>query len=110
MKNGRNLILWVLVFSGILFFVQSLRTARSPEQEIPYSQFKRLLSEGLVTEVRVREDLIRGRWRDGQTESLFRAVPMNDPNLVADLEKSQVRHFSGETERGWVNALLMNAA
>jgi cell division protease FtsH len=110
MKNGRNVILWALVFSGVLFFVQSLRTARSPEQEIPYSQFKRLLSSGAITEVKVREDLIRGRWRDGEAEKVFRTVPLNDPGLVNDLEKAGVPQFSGEMERGWVNALLMNVA
>ncbi len=109
-NNGRNLILWALIFSGLLFFVQSLRTVRSAEQEIPYSQFKHLLSSSAVINVRVREDLIRGKYKDeaGHEES-FRTIPLNDPTLVAQLEKAGVP-FSGEAERSWVNALLMNAA
>ncbi len=110
MKNGRNVILWVLIFSGILFFVQSLRTSRSPEQDIPYSQFKQLLAQGTVTDVRVREDLIRGKFEVDGKETLFRTIPLNDPNLVSDLEKAKVPRYSGETERSWVNALLMNVA
>ena len=110
MKNGRNVILWLLVFSGLLFFVQSLRTVRSPEQDIDYSQFRQLLAKGAVTDVRVREDVIRGHWRDDGKESAFRTIPMNDPGLVSDLEKAAVPRFSGELERGWLNALLMNAA
>src|SRR5262249_8788729 len=109
-NNSRNLILWLLIFSGVLFFVQSLRKAGTAENEIPYSQFKHELSEGKVSEVRVREDVIRGRIKteDGKLQN-FRTIPMQDPNLVSDLEKARVEKFAGEQERNWVNAFIMNA-
>jgi ATP-dependent Zn protease len=62
-SNGRNVILWLLIFSGVLFFIQSLRTARVSEKEIPYSQFKTALKEKRVDEVRVGGDLIRGSFQ-----------------------------------------------
>jgi hypothetical protein len=40
--NGRNVILWLLIFSGVLFFIQSLRTARVAEKEIPILPLKPL--------------------------------------------------------------------
>src|SRR5262245_37570972 len=97
--NGRNVILWLLIFSVLLFFIQTLRNGRVAEQEIAYSFFKRLLHNGQVKEVRVREDLIRGRYQADDGKSVeFKTVPLNDPNLVSDLEKAGVERFSGETE------------
>ncbi len=107
--NGRNLVLWLLIFAGILFFIQSFRTARVGEQEIAYSQFKQLLRSNSVVEVRMREDLIRGKFRDNEGAVLpFKTIPVNDPNLVADLESSGVEKYAGEAGRSWLNALLVN--
>ncbi|MBL8023176.1 MAG: ATP-dependent zinc metalloprotease FtsH [Elusimicrobia bacterium] len=108
-SNGRNVILWLLIFSGVLFFIQSLRTARVSEKEIPYSQFKIALKEKRVDEVRVGGDLIRGNINDAGGKTVpFRTIPLNDPKLVEDLELSGVTQFSGEPERGWVNSMFMN--
>ncbi|HMU95350.1 MAG TPA: ATP-dependent zinc metalloprotease FtsH, partial [Elusimicrobiota bacterium] len=106
--NGRNLILWLLIFSGVLFFIQSLRTARVGEQEIDYSAFKQELENGRVLEVRVRPDLLRGRIKsaDGKITP-FRTVPLTDPTLVAEMQDKNVK-FSGEAERGWLNSILVN--
>jgi cell division protease FtsH len=107
--NGRNLVLWLLIFSGVLFFIQSLRTARVVEKDIPYSQFKAALKENRVEDVRVGGDLIRGSFKSEEGKPLhFRTVPLNDPKLVEELESSGVKHFSGEPERGWLNSVLVN--
>ena len=63
--NGRNLILWLLIFSGVLFFIQSLRTAHVVEKDIPYSQFKLALREKRVDTVLVGGEVIRGRYKPG---------------------------------------------
>lgn len=107
--NGRNLVLWLLIFSGVLFFIQSLRTARVVEKEIPYSQFKLALKENRVEDVRVGGELIRGSFKNEEGKSVhFRTIPLNDPKLVEELQLSGVKHFSGEPERGWVNSILVN--
>lgn len=108
--NGRNLILWLLIFSGVLFFIQSLRTARGGgESEIPYSAFKRELKEGRVVDVRVKPDLIRGRVKNAEGKfQAFRTIPLNDPTLVEELEKSGVQSYAGEVERGWVSSVVAN--
>jgi len=108
--NGKNLILWILVFAGILFFIQSLRTATSSEEKIPYSRFKKYLKAGRVVEVKVRDDIIRGRFKaDGGVVKDFKTVPMADSKLVEELETAGVDRFSGEIEKGWVSAILANA-
>ena len=107
--NARNFVLWILVFGGILFFVQSLRTLGPVEQEIPYSAFVRLVKDGKISDVRMREDLIRGRYKaeNGKIQA-FRTVPLPDPDLVKNLEASGAQ-FAGEADKGWVSSLLANA-
>jgi len=106
--NGRNVILWLLVFAGILFFIQSARSVRTVEEEIAYSTFKQKLKAGEVLEVKVRENMLRGRYKEGDKTFAFRTIPLNDPNLVSDLEAAGVEKYSGEVDRGWVNSLLVN--
>jgi cell division protease FtsH len=107
--NSRNAVLWILIFLGVLFFIQSLRTARGGESDVPYSDFKRALRETRIVNVRVGEGLLRGRWKDADgKETAFRTIPLNDPKLVEDLEKSGVKQFSGEAERSWLNSILGN--
>jgi cell division protease FtsH len=107
--NGRNLVLWLLIFSGVLFFIQSLRTAHVVEKDIPYSQFKLALRENRVDSVRVGNEVIRGSYKtdEGKTAN-FRTIPLNDPKLVEELEQYGVKQFSGEPERGWLNSILVN--
>ncbi|MBK8871107.1 MAG: ATP-dependent zinc metalloprotease FtsH [Elusimicrobia bacterium] len=107
--NGRNVILWLLIFSGVLFFIQSLRTARVAEKEIPYSSFKAALRDNRIEEVRVGGELLRGKLKSEDGKSvLFRTIPLNDPKLVEDLESHGVKQFAGEPQRGWVNSVLVN--
>jgi len=107
--NSRNVILWVLIFSGVLFFIQSLRTSHVKEKEIPYSEFKTALRAGQVDEIKIKEEMIRGVLKqEGGAKINFRTIPMNDPALVQDMEKANVKSFAGEAGRGWLNAVLSN--
>jgi cell division protease FtsH len=107
--NARNFVLWILVFGGILFFIQSLRTFGPVEQDIPYSAFVRLVKDGKVSDIRVREDSIRGRYKaDNGKIQAFHTVPLPDPDLVKNLEASGAQ-FAGEADKGWLNSLLVNA-
>src|SRR5207302_8835108 len=38
----------------------------------------------------------------------FRTVPLNDPSLVEDMERNKVRDYSGEADRSWFGAVIMN--
>lgn len=108
-SNGRHILLWLIILGSLLFFVQSFRSDRVAEEEVAYSEFKHLLREGQVKDVRVREDLIRGQYQDASGKAhFFKTIPLQDPNLIADLEKAGVARFAGEAERGWVSSLAMN--
>ncbi len=107
-KNLKQMAMWGF---GLLMLLMLFSSMKTPvvEKEIPYSQFKASLSAGKITEVKVRPDLIRGEYRDdqGKVES-FRTLPMNDPNLVGELEAHKVSNFQGEPDRSWMSGLLLN--
>ena len=107
-KNWRGLVIWLVLFGGLFILFQATRTA-SVDHEISYSEFKHRLHDGQILNVLVRPDQIHGRSRgpDGKEES-FRTIPLNDPNLVDDLERSKVHDYSGEADKSWFGAVIMN--
>jgi cell division protease FtsH len=102
------MVIWLVLFGGLFILFQATRTA-SLDHEISYSEFKHRLHDGQIESVVVRPDLIHGRSRgpDGKEEN-FRTVPLNDPTLVDDLDRNKVKDYSGEPDRSWFGAVIMN--
>jgi cell division protease FtsH len=102
------MIIWLVLFGGLFILFQATRTS-TVDHEISYSEFKHRLHDGEIESVLMRPDLIHGRSRgaDGKEEN-FRTVPLNDPNLVDDLEKNKVHDYAGEPDRSWFGAVIMN--
>src|SRR4051812_28615241 len=108
-RNWRGIAAWVFFVILILFIWQSMRSVSS-EHDISYSEFKKRLHAGQVERVTVRTDMIRGESKTPEgKEEFFRTTPLNDPNLVDDLERNKVKDYSGEVDRGWFSAIAVNA-
>jgi cell division protease FtsH len=148
--HWRGLLVYLIIVLAILWFWQD--TSRELLiRTIPYSQFKSLVSQGLVTNVVVQQNEITGRIlsrmqpkaKTAQSvstngavaeslqstnhlnsatnaaptllsqSSVFRTVRVDDPNLVADLEKARIA-FTGKrsgmlTELLWLWVLPLGA-
>ncbi|MBI4369005.1 MAG: ATP-dependent metallopeptidase FtsH/Yme1/Tma family protein [Elusimicrobia bacterium] len=108
MKAARQLVLWLLVFAFVFFIVQAFQGFPVKTEVLPYSEFKRILADGGVERVVVRNDMIRGQYKDSQgVVKNFRTVPLPDSKLVENLETAHVK-YEGEAERSWVTSLLFN--
>ncbi len=106
-KNFKQLILWALAFIFLIAVFQNVKTVPI-EGEIPYSEFKSKLRNGQISHVRVRQDLIRGEYKDANgQQKRFRVLPLPDLKLVEDLETYKVAHFQGEPDRSWVTSLIV---
>ena len=107
-RNWRGMVIWLVLFGGLFLLFQATRTA-TLDREISYSEFKHRLHDGQIENVVVRPDLIHGRSRgaDGKEEN-FRTVPLNDPTLVDDMDRNKVKDYSGEPDRSWFGAVIMN--
>ena len=84
------------VFLAIWAFllIQSFFAAINKVEEIPYSEFKALVSSGKVAEVSITSQTINGMLKPdgGATESKpFRTVRVEDPALTSELTEQKVK-------------------
>ncbi|MDR1942133.1 MAG: ATP-dependent zinc metalloprotease FtsH, partial [Endomicrobium sp.] len=100
-------LFWIVLALIILMMFNSARQ-RSLEVSLEYSQFKQQIKAGNVSKVIVSPSMIKGQFRDkdGVLKN-FKTVPMDDANLIKDMEDNKVLEFSG-TEKGgfWTTFLI----
>jgi cell division protease FtsH len=93
--------LLLLVLAQTYFLVPAGR-------QLPYSEFKSLVAQGKVAEVTVGEQVIRGALKPANAKESaepFVTTRIEDPSLVAELEKSGVK-YTGELMNRWLPELL----
>jgi len=105
-KKTTELNLWyaVAAFGAIMLF-QAWWTATYVDQ-IPYSEFMRLLKEDKVAEVVIYESRIEGKLKQPSADrrELFVTRRVNE-DVAADLSRHNVK-FRGGTENTWLTQLL----
>lgn len=106
-SNTRTVVIWGLIFLGVLFFVKSFQQLPGTDK-VPYSEFKRLLKKGVIQDLKVTESMIEGTYRkeEGGVKG-FQTIPLPDPNLIEELESYGVKNYAGVQDRGWVSGVLM---
>lgn len=109
-----QIIFLLLVIALILFGELSLLPAAT--REIPYSQFKKLLRDGQVSDLKLSPTTIEGQFLSteegpstGTSQSpspqRFTTHRVEDPGLVAELEAQNVA-FSGQPDNSWFLTLF----
>jgi cell division protease FtsH len=109
------------VASLLLFLLLQLYLPSSSPQEIPYSEFKKLVQSGQVVDLSVGPANIQGLLLDStpappgtqptpsaaptMTPKRFTTTRVEDPHLVAELETRGIA-FSGRTDTNWIMNLL----
>jgi cell division protease FtsH len=93
-KNPWFIFFWITLFIIIFMLMNSARQ-KGQEVDLEYSQFKQYIKAGSVSKVLVAQDFIRGQFRDRDSVlKKFKTIPMEDPNLIKDMEDSKVLEFS----------------
>ena len=72
---------------------------------VPYSQFRSWVQEGLVTECNIGTETISGKVLAGGVERGFYTQRVDDPELVSLLDEYGVR-YKGRDENTWLTTLL----
>ncbi|MDR0890746.1 MAG: ATP-dependent zinc metalloprotease FtsH [Endomicrobium sp.] len=107
-KSPWYIFFWITLFI-IIFMLVNASMQRSHELDLEYSQFKQYIRNGNVSKVLVSSSVIKGQFKDSDgILKKFRTVPMNDPNLIKDLEDNKVLEFSAIDKNGWVGPILIN--
>ncbi|MEN3013551.1 MAG: ATP-dependent zinc metalloprotease FtsH [Endomicrobiia bacterium] len=104
----RSLISWVLIFFLIFMFFRGIKDIQA-EKEILYSDFKSLLREGKILEVKLKSDVISGKYREDSKVINFKTYRIpEDSRLVEELEYYNVK-FTATADRGsWFWSVLLN--
>lgn len=101
-------IWYVLLAFMAVVIVHDFILALNQVEELPYSEFKRLVVEGKVAEVSVTSHVLTGKLkRDGDSKEhkAFRTVRVEDPDLVRELNQHGVT-FTGVIESTFLRDLL----
>jgi cell division protease FtsH len=106
-KHHKFSIWYVLLAVWIVLILQNAISHKFRVQQVPYSEFVKLLQNGKVVEVAIAQDRIQGKMRttkNGQeVEKPFSTVRV-DPNLSQMLEKYNVT-FTGVVESNFLKNL-----
>ena len=107
-NNAWFIAFWITLFIIIFSLMNSARN-KNQIVDLKYSEFKQNIREGNINKVAVSPNMIKGEFRDSKGEKrAFKAVPMEDPDLIKDLEQYDVHEYSGIEQSGWLGALLMS--
>lgn len=101
-------IWYVLLAIMAVVIVHDFILALNQVEELPYSEFKRLVGEGKVAEVSVTSQVLTGKLKpegDSKEQKAFRTVRVEDPELVRELNQHGVT-FTGVIESTFVRDLL----
>ncbi len=121
---GKQLLpVWYLAIMILIIVLMQTTLITPTVENIPYNQFKSLLKDGMVTDLVVSDTTIRGQMgregmrvvlpperlgqldRDKRENFPFTVVRVDDPNLIAELEKAGIP-FRGEVSSNWLPTLL----
>jgi len=101
---------YILIFLAVMYIVQMFLSPKS--EEISYSQFRLYLKNGYIADCTVSSNLIRGHYKkvaaegDKEENVAFATVPIQDMELVNELESQKVR-FKGAVENNFLKNVLM---
>ncbi|WP_409422703.1 ATP-dependent zinc metalloprotease FtsH [Pseudaeromonas sp. ZJS20] len=86
---AKNLILWLVIAVVLMSLFQSFSPSDSSGRQMDYSTFVKEVSQDQIREARIDGKVISGAKRDG--ESFTTIIPTQDPQLINDLLKHNVR-------------------
>src|SRR5512144_2121914 len=119
MKQQEQFSIWYFLITLVMLMAMQYFFLSSPVERIPYSQFKSLVKNGLVTDLIIEQDAIRGNIKaegmkqvfseeklkqigyDGKGTYPFTTIRVEDAGLTAELEDAGIP-FRGEVTSNWL--------
>lgn len=94
-----SLLLALLIINFYIF-------SAAPSEQIPYSEFKKMVEEKKFEEVIIEPNLVKGTIKEKDKTKELKAVKVEDPELIKLLEKNNIK-FSGKEADTWLRDLLL---
>ncbi|HSA85348.1 MAG TPA: ATP-dependent zinc metalloprotease FtsH [Nitrospira sp.] len=109
MNNKVSFSIWYILLAVMaVVMVHDLIIALNKVEELPYSEFKKLVADGKVAEVSVTSQVLTGKLKpegDSKEQKAFATVRVEDPDLVRELNQRGVT-FAGVIESTFWRDLL----
>jgi cell division protease FtsH len=105
-KKTRNFTFLYFVMAFVAIIVINSYLSTSEVKTIAYSEFKEDLAKGKISDVTVNSDTIQGTLKDDDGKAVkFTAARVDDPDLVKDLQKGNVK-FTGQYENKLLKGII----
>jgi cell division protease FtsH len=109
MNNKVSFSIWYILLAVMaVVMVHDFILALNKVEELPYSEFKRLVGDSKVAEVSVTSQVLTGKLKpegDSKEQKAFATVRVEDPDLVRELNRHGVT-FTGVIESTFWRDLL----
>ncbi len=118
-KGGtRTLLFWVILFMLVIVMANMFSGGREKQMDIIYSQFREEINSGNVTQVTFYDREVKGKFKNAKVKvergirseyPKFKTyLPIEDPNLVAELESRGIQIKAESTAPNPILSFLMN--
>ncbi|MCX8026584.1 MAG: ATP-dependent zinc metalloprotease FtsH [Thermodesulfovibrionales bacterium] len=84
----KSMVVWLLIGLTMVLLFNMYNVPTKNEKELVYSDFLTSLSEDLVEEVTIKENVLIGKLKDG---SKFKTYITQDPELIKELKSKDVK-------------------
>lgn len=110
MSKNTQIPLWYLLLPLLALLIGFSLMFEQRGQQIPYSEFKRLVAAGEVEDLAISSQTVQGKIVDPEKPSeegkAFYTIRVEDPGLVKELEERGIS-FVGTLETSWLRNLLI---
>ena len=96
-KKTRNFTFLYFIVAFVAIIVINSYLSNTEVKTISYSEFKQDLAKGEISDLVISNEAIQGTLKQGDKAVKFTSARVDDPDLVKDLQKSNVK-FSGQYE------------
>ncbi len=106
-KFYKGISFWVFLILAALLLSNYLKS-KEGVKNLPYSEFRKMLSYGRLREVKVGEEEITGHYVDVNGNAVkFKTITVEDIKLVEELQKKGVL-FEGVVRKGWLQMVIFS--
>jgi cell division protease FtsH len=105
---AKNLIVWLIIAVVLMSVFNSFGPNESADRQTSYTQFIKEVNQGQISEVKIeRNGVITGLRSSG--ERFETVLPVNDPQLMADLLENDVRVLGAKPEENsWLATIFIS--
>ncbi len=110
-KMPKKFSVWHIVIAFGFFILLQMYLMNPGMRNVSYSDFKRLVKDGMVLECHINRSTVRGKLREterGTTRNaIFVTARVEDPELIKDLESMGVK-YEGQYESPWFKTFFFS--